>query len=601
MDKAQSDLIEWYKLETKFFPDHVRHTRYLGEARNRNKREEEDWSNCGELGSGGFGVVYKQIRKTTGRYRAVKTIDKRPPLKLDYSRELLVMAILAKRPPLFVEFLGWFEEPEALYIAMEYLEAGDLTKHIGAPLLQETVRHISKQILEGLNVMHQQGIAHRDLKPANIFVVSMSPVWVKLGDFGVSKRILAQATTTLHTPVSTQLYSAPEVLGLDSSSETSNYTNSVDIWSLGCVIYELLAGAKLFPLEGQVSRYFFGKWPFPEDKLKGLSPPTDDIGISLLKSMLLIRPEDRPTAAGALSHGWLAGLESYGEESGDDQDQRAQSLGEGASGRRGRKQLAIHDIPKKKRRERNPITQDDTKPILGGVVLGARSQGGSHATTPKARIDGSIITQLDVVSPKNSIFQMGSLEPESMPQSYLITHSTGKGAKTLRRKQVHTIPQSHSQSSTPNPKLSSYTSIKGVANQNWMLNARPPASDPPTADPHHGNSLRSALRTNGPMEHGPKKIHQAAASDLYGTASRIAYQRTYPTRPVRGDGRGHNGPTINSMRTPKTRRNCNTRQDLDPLQTPITGWNPDRNPNILRNPNRDPNTGWNPNRNPNPS
>ena len=96
MDNAQSDLVEWYKLETEFFPDHVRHTRYLGEARNRNKKVKEDWSNCGELGSGGFGVVYKQIRKTTGRYRAVKAIDKRPPLRLDYSRELLVMAILAK-------------------------------------------------------------------------------------------------------------------------------------------------------------------------------------------------------------------------------------------------------------------------------------------------------------------------------------------------------------------------------------------------------------------------------------------------------------------------------------------------------------------------
>ena len=67
---------------------------------------------------------------------------------------------------LFVEFLGWFEEPKTLYIAMEYLKEGDLTKHIGAPLPQETVQNISKQILEGLKVMHQQGIAHRDLKPA---------------------------------------------------------------------------------------------------------------------------------------------------------------------------------------------------------------------------------------------------------------------------------------------------------------------------------------------------------------------------------------------------------------------------------------------------
>ena len=48
---------------------------------------------------------------------------------------------------------------------MEYLKEGDLSKHIGFPLLQETVQNISKQILEGLKVMHQKGIAHRDLKP----------------------------------------------------------------------------------------------------------------------------------------------------------------------------------------------------------------------------------------------------------------------------------------------------------------------------------------------------------------------------------------------------------------------------------------------------
>ena len=65
-----------------------------------------------------------------------------------------------------MEFLGWFEGPEILYIAMEYTKEGDLSKHMGTPLPQDTVRNISMQILEGLKVMHQQGIAHRDLKPA---------------------------------------------------------------------------------------------------------------------------------------------------------------------------------------------------------------------------------------------------------------------------------------------------------------------------------------------------------------------------------------------------------------------------------------------------
>ncbi|CUS12983.1 unnamed protein product, partial [Tuber aestivum] len=68
-------------------------------------------------------------------------------------------------PSLFVEFLGWFEDPNTLYIAMEYLEMGDLRRYMGKPLPQKTVQEIAKQLLTGLDVMHQKGIAHRDIKP----------------------------------------------------------------------------------------------------------------------------------------------------------------------------------------------------------------------------------------------------------------------------------------------------------------------------------------------------------------------------------------------------------------------------------------------------
>ncbi|KAG0133633.1 kinase-like domain-containing protein [Tuber indicum] len=422
MDKPYSDLVVWYKLETEFFQDRVRHTRYLEKAKDRNRKVKEDWSNCGELGKGGFGVVNKQIQKLTGHCRAVKAIDKSLPHKFDYSRELLVMSILAKRPSLFVEFLGWFEDSETLYIAMEYIEGGDLTKHIGTPLRQETVRNISKQILEALEVMHQQGITHRDIKPANIFVVSMSPVWVKLGDFGISKRILAQDTTTLHTQVSTRVYGAPEVLGLDSDSETSEYTNSVDIWSLGCV--------------GQVFRYYIGKFPFPEDRLKSLSPPTDDIGISFLESMLVIQPEDRPTAANALRHEWLMSVLSEDEDGWEGQGETTQGKDERTRNGKSENKTAAHDKQKQKRSEEIPITQDGTKCAPRDAAL--RDNPGSQKGSNPITRESAIVTFMITPPYKASIG--GSLIQTDPPKSDLMSHnSQATRSKGLRHRGKHPI------------------------------------------------------------------------------------------------------------------------------------------------------------------
>jgi len=97
MNTTQSDFVEWYKLETEFLQDHIRHTRYVEKEKNRYVRKKDNWSNYEELGDRALSVVYKQVRGTTSRYRAVKTIDKRRlPPNFDYYRELLVGALLAK-------------------------------------------------------------------------------------------------------------------------------------------------------------------------------------------------------------------------------------------------------------------------------------------------------------------------------------------------------------------------------------------------------------------------------------------------------------------------------------------------------------------------
>jgi len=233
-------------------------------------------------------------------------------------------------------------------------------------------------------------------------------------------------------------------------------------------------------------------------------------------------------------------------------------------------------VPKERRGDRNSVTQGDTKCVLGAVVLGAnaQSQSSGHAATPNAIIDDSVITVLDAASPESSFPQMGPLKPDLVPHSLQVTRSVGKGTKMLRRKQIRNIPQSCARSSTPNTKPNLH--IEGVANGSWVLNFRPPASNPPTADPHRRNSFQSTLGRNCETEHSPKKMHQAPASILDETASRVSSQRTNPTLSGRflstssentdealrnsalgtggrGGGRCHNGPTVPSMRNPKTR------------------------------------------------
>ena len=88
----------------------------------------------------------------------------------------------------------------------------------------------------------------------NIFVVDTDPIlWVKIGDFGITKRILNEQTF-LKTEMGTLEYLAPEVLG-HVEEENSRYTNAVDLWSLGCTCHRLLTMESPFPKMTALTRY----------------------------------------------------------------------------------------------------------------------------------------------------------------------------------------------------------------------------------------------------------------------------------------------------------------------------------------------------------
>ena len=167
---------------------------------------------------------------------------------------------------------------------------------------------IGKQLLEGLQVLHEDHLAHRDLKPANIFVARCAPDWwIKLGDFGILRRIgTAQESRLTH--IGTPDYMAPEILfENDDEDEDSPYTVAVDLWSLGCVLFRLLTHQFPFPELKHLRLYWRSKKSFPTDILVKQSVSAD--GISFISDTMKSHPADRMTVTMALLHSWVSNQE----------------------------------------------------------------------------------------------------------------------------------------------------------------------------------------------------------------------------------------------------------------------------------------------------
>jgi len=128
--------------------------------------------------------------------------------------------------------------------------------------------------------------------------------WVKIADFGISKRA-TEGLTALRTQIGSPAFAAPEVLGfvqLGNELEDS-YTNTVDIWSLGVITFLILTGETLFSNPRRLGRYVSGSFPFPSDVLT--ANKVSEHGCEFVKRLMAAKSEDRPKAKECLEHPWL--------------------------------------------------------------------------------------------------------------------------------------------------------------------------------------------------------------------------------------------------------------------------------------------------------
>lgn len=235
---------------------------------------------------------------------------------------------------------------------MEYVEGGDLSQYLKDPIIRLEAKEITRQLLQGLVIMHERLICHRDIKPKvwilrvcyscvhfdpsleeqNVLVVSLKPIWVKLADFGVSK---LEQDTYLRTQAGTLEYSAPELFGLLPRRLKPNdvYTNAVDMWSLGCLVHEMLTTERPFLEDAHDSdpesslqfdtctfepqadidmiiEFCRDERDFPGEVLEKSGASAGETGF--VKALLLPDPRLRLTAVNALASPWISGQSESG-------------------------------------------------------------------------------------------------------------------------------------------------------------------------------------------------------------------------------------------------------------------------------------------------
>jgi serine/threonine protein kinase len=228
-----------------------------------------------KIGFGGFGDVYKF--EYDGKIYALKQIKLEKLSeneKKSYEKEAKFLSKFNNE--YIVKYYDSFTKDNKFYIIMEY-GGKTLKKFIDNKKYEliepETINSLIKQISLGLKGIHDAGITHRDLKPANIFIDEN--LRIKIGDFGVST-----SSNYFTTQIGTQEYEAPELQVKKKSGD--KFSNKVDIYSLGCIFYELFTlrnyyGDKQYNSIEEINTNFYDKkWQ------------------KLINLMLSLNPDERP-------------------------------------------------------------------------------------------------------------------------------------------------------------------------------------------------------------------------------------------------------------------------------------------------------------------
>ncbi|NXO11162.1 STK36 kinase, partial [Oriolus oriolus] len=247
------------------------------------------------IGEGSFGRVYKGRRKHSAQVVALKFIPKvgRSEKELkNLQREIEIVRDL--HHPNIIQMLDSFETAKEVVVVTDYAE-GELFQILedDGSLPEDQVQTIAAQLISALYYLHSHRILHRDMKPQNILLGKDGVV--KLCDFGFA-RAMSIHTMVLTSIKGTPLYMSPELV------EERPYDHTADLWSVGCILYELFVGTppfytnSIFQLVSLIIKDPV-KWPTT------MSP----VFKSFLQGLLMKDPHQRLSWPELLSHPFIAG------------------------------------------------------------------------------------------------------------------------------------------------------------------------------------------------------------------------------------------------------------------------------------------------------
>ena len=239
----------------------------------------------GELiGRGGMGEVYRAADTRLGRDVAVKVLASHladdPASLARFQREARAVAALSH--PNIVALFDVGSEGQTHYVVTELLEGETLRGRLSAsPLLENEILRIANAIADGLAAAHAKGIIHRDLKPENVFLTSAGGV--KILDFGLAS--MQQTYAGIDTAIQTAALTEPGVLmgtiGYTSPEQLAGkpLTAATDVFSFGCVLYEMLQGQRPFKRDSnmEIIASVLRDAPFDRDAAKHLPAGMRDI------------------------------------------------------------------------------------------------------------------------------------------------------------------------------------------------------------------------------------------------------------------------------------------------------------------------------------